>query len=89
MADFLPASLGTIVSYLTAEVTRGTWKPASMNGTDWPCPDANLSYVEEKINTIVAASAVDVSSTSSGLLKLEEHKLINQFCIYIIYFPIS
>ncbi|XP_061990357.1 mediator of RNA polymerase II transcription subunit 33A-like [Rosa rugosa] len=66
LVDFLPASLGTIVSYLTAEVTRGTWKPASMNGTDWPCPDANLSYVEEKIKTIVAATAVDVSSASSG-----------------------
>ncbi|XP_004298174.1 PREDICTED: mediator of RNA polymerase II transcription subunit 33A-like [Fragaria vesca subsp. vesca] len=66
LVDFLPASLGTIVSYLTAEVTRGTWKPASMNGTDWPCPDANLTYIEEQIKTIVAAAAVDVSSSSSS-----------------------
>lgn len=54
------------MSYLTAEVTRGTWKPASMNGTDWPCPDANLTYIEEQIKTIVAAAAVDVSSSSSS-----------------------
>lgn len=54
------------MSYLTAEVTRGTWKPASMNGTDWPCPDANLTYIEEQIKTIVVAAAVDVSSSSSS-----------------------
>jgi cobalamin biosynthesis protein CobD/CbiB len=49
LADFLPASLATIVSYFSAEVTRGVWKPAFMNGTDWPSPSANLSMVEEHI----------------------------------------
>ncbi|KAE8693769.1 hypothetical protein F3Y22_tig00110794pilonHSYRG00219 [Hibiscus syriacus] len=34
LADFLPATLTTIVSYLSAEVTRGIWKPVFMNGTD-------------------------------------------------------
>ncbi|KZV32401.1 mediator of RNA polymerase II transcription subunit 33A-like [Dorcoceras hygrometricum] len=46
LADFLPASLGTIVSYFSAEVTRGLWKPALMNGMDWPSPAANLSIIE-------------------------------------------
>ncbi|PSS33906.1 Mediator of RNA polymerase II transcription subunit 33A like [Actinidia chinensis var. chinensis] len=66
LADFLPASLATIVSYFSAEVTRGIWKPAFMNGTDWPSPAANLSYVEGQIKKILAATGVDVPSLVSG-----------------------
>ncbi|MQL96346.1 hypothetical protein Taro_029008, partial [Colocasia esculenta] len=66
LADFLPASLATIVSYFSAEVTRGVWNPASMNGTDWPSPAANLSTVEEHIKKIVAATGVDVPSLVTG-----------------------
>lgn len=66
LADFLPASLATIVSYFSAEVTRGVWKPVFMNGTDWPSPAANLSNVEEKIKKIVAATGVDVPSLAAG-----------------------
>ncbi|CAA6654117.1 unnamed protein product [Spirodela intermedia] len=62
LADFLPASLATIVSYFSAEVTRGVWEPAFMNGTDWPSPAANLSTVEDHIKKIVAATGVDVPS---------------------------
>lgn len=67
IADFLPASLATIVSYFSAEVTRGVWKPAFMNGTDWPSPAANLSLVEQQIKKILAATGVDVPSLSIGL----------------------
>ncbi|XP_020101456.1 mediator of RNA polymerase II transcription subunit 33A-like [Ananas comosus] len=66
LADFLPASLATIVSYFSAEVTRGVWKPAFMNGSDWPSPAANLSIVEEQIKKIVAATGVDVPSLVAG-----------------------
>ncbi|KAK4762707.1 hypothetical protein SAY86_008475 [Trapa natans] len=66
LADFLPASLATIVSYLSAEVTRGIWKPAFMNGTDWPSPAANLSIVEEQIKKMIAAIGVDVPSLTTG-----------------------
>ncbi|XP_039793952.1 mediator of RNA polymerase II transcription subunit 33A-like [Panicum virgatum] len=66
LADFLPASLATIVSYFSAEVTRGVWKPASMNGSDWPSPSVNLSMVEEHIKKIVAATGVDVPRLVSG-----------------------
>ncbi|KAJ1433038.1 putative mediator of RNA polymerase II transcription subunit [Sesbania bispinosa] len=62
LADFLPASLVTIASYFSAEVTRGIWKPAFMNGTDWPSPSANLSLVEQQIKKILAATGVDVPS---------------------------
>ncbi|XP_073221873.1 mediator of RNA polymerase II transcription subunit 33A-like isoform X3 [Cicer arietinum] len=62
LADFLPASLVTIASYFKAEVTRGIWKPAFMNGTDWPSPAANLSLVEQQIKEILAATGVDVPS---------------------------
>ncbi|KAL3505849.1 hypothetical protein ACH5RR_031231 [Cinchona calisaya] len=66
LADYLPASLATIVSYFSAEVTRGVWKPVFMNGTDWPSPAANLFYVEEHIKKILAAIGVDVPSLAAG-----------------------
>ncbi|XP_075641479.1 mediator of RNA polymerase II transcription subunit 33B [Castanea sativa] len=66
LADFLPATLATIVSYFSAEVTRGIWKPAFMNGTDWPSPAANLSTVEQQIKKILAATGVDVPSLAVG-----------------------
>ncbi|CAM8890530.1 unnamed protein product [Rhodiola kirilowii] len=66
LADFLPASLATIISYFSAEVTRGLWKPVFMNGTDWPSPAANLANVEEKITKILAATGVDVPTIAKG-----------------------
>ncbi|KAL3812720.1 hypothetical protein ACJIZ3_013988 [Penstemon smallii] len=66
LADYLPATLATIVSYFSAEVTRGVWKSVFMNGTDWPSPDANLSNVEEQIKRILAATGVDVPSLAAG-----------------------
>ncbi|XAR58520.1 hypothetical protein NMG60_11013948 [Bertholletia excelsa] len=66
LADFLPASMATIVSYFSAEVTRGIWKPASMNGTDWPSPAANLSMVEQQIKNILAGTGVEVPSLDAG-----------------------
>lgn len=68
LADFLPASLATIISYFSAEVTRGVWKPVFMNGTDWPSPAANLLNVEGQIRKILAATGVDVPSLASGFL---------------------
>lgn len=66
LSDFLPASLATIASYFSAEVTRGIWKPAFMNGTDWPSPAANLSMVEQQIKKVLAATGVDVPSLAAG-----------------------
>ncbi|XP_031101490.1 mediator of RNA polymerase II transcription subunit 33A-like [Ipomoea triloba] len=66
LADFFPASLATIVSYFSSEVTRGLWKPASMNGTDWPSPAANLALVEQQIKKILAATGVNVPSLAVG-----------------------
>eukprot|EP00253_Pinus_taeda_P001346 PITA_01346 len=66
LVDFLPASLAAIVSYFTAEVTRGVWKPASMNGTDWPSPAANLQNIEAEIKEVVAATGVHVPSLMVG-----------------------
>lgn len=66
LVDFLPASLATIVSYFSAEVTRGIWKPASMNGTDWPSPAANLLSIEAEVKEILAATGVDVPSLVIG-----------------------
>ncbi|PIN11817.1 hypothetical protein CDL12_15571 [Handroanthus impetiginosus] len=67
LADYLPATLATIVSYFSAEVTRGVWKSVFMNGTDWPSPAANLSNVEEQIKKILAATGVDVPSLAAGI----------------------
>uniref|UniRef100_A0A7N0T3L3 Reduced epidermal fluorescence 4 n=2 Tax=Kalanchoe fedtschenkoi TaxID=63787 RepID=A0A7N0T3L3_KALFE len=66
LADLLPASLATIMSYFSAEVTRGIWKPASMNGTDWPSPAANLAMVEQQIKQNIAATGVNVPSLFVG-----------------------
>ncbi|KAI3439446.1 uncharacterized protein J3R85_004877 [Psidium guajava] len=66
LADFLPASMATIVSYFSAEVTRGIWKPVFMNGTDWPSPAANLLTVEQQIKKNIAAIGVDVPSLAVG-----------------------
>ncbi|CAN0892637.1 Mediator of RNA polymerase II transcription subunit 33B [Linum grandiflorum] len=62
LADFLPATLATMAAYFAAEVTRGIWKPACMNGTDWPSPSANLAFVEQQIKKILAATGVNVPS---------------------------
>ncbi|KAF5787780.1 putative mediator of RNA polymerase II transcription subunit 33A/B [Helianthus annuus] len=67
LADFLPASLAIIVSYFSAEVSRGVWKPVFMNGSDWPSPAANLSNVEEHIKNILAATNVNVPRLFAGI----------------------
>ncbi|KAI5680325.1 hypothetical protein M9H77_01552 [Catharanthus roseus] len=67
LADFLPASLATIVSYFSAEVTRGLWKSAFMNGSDWPSPAANLAYVENQIKKILADTGVEVPRFPVGV----------------------
>ena len=68
LADFLPASLATIASYFSAEVSRGVWKPVVMNGMDWPSPAAKLSNVEEHIKKILAATGVDVPRLAAGFI---------------------
>ncbi|XP_026413117.1 mediator of RNA polymerase II transcription subunit 33A-like [Papaver somniferum] len=66
LVDFLPASLAAIVSYFSAEITRGVWKPVAMNGTDWPSPAANLLAIETEVREIIAAAGVTVPSFSLG-----------------------
>ncbi|KAI4368312.1 hypothetical protein MLD38_016885 [Melastoma candidum] len=66
LADFLPASLVTIIGYFSAEVTRSISKPVFMNGTDWPSPAANLACVEEQIKNILAATGVMVPTLAAG-----------------------
>ncbi|XP_049933972.1 mediator of RNA polymerase II transcription subunit 33A-like isoform X2 [Nymphaea colorata] len=62
LIDFLPASLATIISYFSAEITRGIWKPVLMNGTDWPSPAANLPSIEAEMKEILAPTGVNVPS---------------------------
>ncbi|XP_057966650.1 mediator of RNA polymerase II transcription subunit 33A-like [Malania oleifera] len=66
LADFLPASGVTIVSYLSVEVTQGVWKLAFMNGIDWPSPAANISMVEQKIKKILTNAGVNFPSLATG-----------------------
>ncbi|KAJ7513515.1 hypothetical protein O6H91_23G002600 [Diphasiastrum complanatum] len=66
LVDYFPASIATIVSYFTAEITRGLWKAASMNGNDWPSPASNLLSVEGEIKDILANSGVFVPSFHTG-----------------------
>lgn len=69
LVDFLPASLAVIVSYFSAEVTRGIWRPVPMNGKDWPSP-AILPSVLSEIKAILAAVGVDFPSCSTGRFHL-------------------
>lgn len=78
MADFLPASLVTIVSYFSAEVTRSISKPVFMNGTDWPSPAANLAYVEEQIKNILAATGVTVPTLAAGSVLAPSNPCLNK-----------
>lgn len=80
LVDFLPASLAAIISYFSAEVTRGIWKPVQMNGKDWPSPAAILPSVESEINAILAAAGVDVPSCSNGRLHLFIYIYIYIYC---------
>lgn len=66
LVEFLPASLATIISYFSAEVTRGIWKPVPMNGTDWPSPATILKSVETEIREILEAVGVNVPSCLTG-----------------------
>lgn len=78
LVDFLPASLATIISYFSAEVTRGIWKLVPMNGKDWPSPAANLLSVDSEIKEILAAVGVDAPRCSPGKSEY--------FCIVILVF---
>ncbi|KAJ7961023.1 Mediator of RNA polymerase II transcription subunit 33A-like [Quillaja saponaria] len=68
LVDFLPASLAAIISYFSAEVTRGIWKSVAMNGVDWPSPAAILQTVELEMKDILAAVGVHIPSCSSAAL---------------------
>lgn len=78
LVDFLPASLAAIVSYFSAEVTRGIWKPVAMNGKDWPSPAAILPSMESEIKAILAAVGVDAPSCYTGRFRLF-------ICICLLY----
>ncbi|XP_047069806.1 mediator of RNA polymerase II transcription subunit 33A-like [Lolium rigidum] len=62
LVDFLPASLAAIVSYFTAEITRGIWKAVPMNGTEWPSPGAALHSIEDEVKEILASAGVQIHS---------------------------
>lgn len=62
LVDYLPASIAPIVSYCFAEVTRGLWKYASMNGQDWPSPAANLHSIQGEVKDILAAAGVHATN---------------------------
>ncbi|KAH9737118.1 hypothetical protein KPL71_018339 [Citrus sinensis] len=66
LVDFLPASIATIISYFSAEISRGIWKAVPMNGTDWPSPAPMLPSIESEIKEILAAVGVSVPCCSAG-----------------------
>uniref|UniRef100_A0A7I4DT41 Mediator of RNA polymerase II transcription subunit 33A n=1 Tax=Physcomitrium patens TaxID=3218 RepID=A0A7I4DT41_PHYPA len=67
LVDYLPGAIATIVSYCSAETTRGLWKYASMNGQDWPSPAANLLTIQGEVKDILAAVGVHIPNpTGSG-----------------------
>lgn len=80
--DFLPASLATIISYLSAETTRGIWKPVLMDGIDWPSPALNLVSFESEIEEILKTVGVHLPGTYAGnllALLFTEHLILFLF----------
>lgn len=66
LVDYLPATIATIVSYCFAEVTRGLWKYASMNGQDWPSPAGNLLAIQGEVKDILAAAGVHTTNPTGN-----------------------
>jgi hypothetical protein len=64
--DYLPGTIAPIVSYCSAEVSRGFWKYASMNGQDWPSPAANLLTIQSEVKDILAATGVHVPNPTGA-----------------------
>lgn len=77
LVDFLPASIATIISYFSAEISRGIWKAVPMNGTDWPSPAPMLPSIESEIKEILAAVGVSVPCCSAGMFC--------NFSVYMMY----
>lgn len=70
--DFFPASVATITSYFSAEITRGVWKSVGMNGTEWPSPGEALYTFESEIKEVLAHVGVNIQNSyprkNTGLL---------------------
>lgn len=60
--SFFPASIAAIVSYFSAEITRGIWKDVPMNGTDWPSPSEALYTFESRLKEVLASAGVHIQS---------------------------
>lgn len=81
LVEFLPASLATIISYFSAEVTRGIWKPVPMNGTDWPSPAVILKSVESEIKEILESVGVSVPSCFTGSTTISFQSILFVFIL--------
>jgi hypothetical protein len=80
LADFLPASLAAIVSYFSAEVTSGIWKPVMLNGMDWPSPAATLPVVESEIKEALAFAGVHINICPRP-------RMLMPVCVICSFFP--
>jgi hypothetical protein len=60
LVNFLPASIAAVVSYCSAEITRGIWKDVPMNGTDWPSPSEALYTFESGVKEFLASAGLHI-----------------------------
>jgi hypothetical protein len=60
LVNFVPASIAAVVSYCSAEITRGIWKDVPMNGTDWPSPSEALYTFESGVKEFLASAGVHI-----------------------------
>ncbi|KAK4748153.1 hypothetical protein SAY87_014739 [Trapa incisa] len=67
LVDFCPALLAAIISYFSAEITRGVWKLVPMNGVDWPSPGQILPKVESDMKGVLEAAGVHLPSYPSSV----------------------
>ncbi|KAJ4779043.1 Mediator of RNA polymerase II transcription subunit 33A [Rhynchospora pubera] len=63
LVDFFPASVVTITTYFSAEITRGIWKSVQMNGTEWPSPAEGLYTFESEIKEVLSHVGVYIQNS--------------------------
>jgi hypothetical protein len=63
---YLPAAAVPLSHYFTAEVVRGAWRAALLNGADWPSPASRLPAMEADIAQLLWQAGVGGPTDKGG-----------------------
>lgn len=80
--EFFPASIATIIRYLEAEISRGTWKSVSMNGIDWPSPAEALNSFVSGVKEVLEHVGVHIESWHPGKQFVSSSHFVRHFKVF-------